>query len=216
MRRHPQPTLRPERKAWRAGARVVAGLDEAGRGPLAGPVIACAVVVDRDFLEAGLTAACPGLTDSKQLSAARRAAFHQFLVADARIRFGIGSASVEEIDRLNILRATHEAMRRALAALGPCDHVLVDGLPVPGLPVPSTALVKGDALSYSIAAASVIAKVTRDALMDDLDRAYPAYGFSRHRGYGTAAHLSALRAQGPCPAHRRSFLPVAQLLLPLP
>lgn len=215
MRRRPLPTLRPERKAWRAGALVVAGLDEAGRGPLAGPVVAAAVVIDRGFLESGFAAAYPGLTDSKQLSAARREVFQKSLVADSRIRFGIGSAGVEEIDRINILRATHEAMRRALAALGPCDHVLVDGLPVPGLPVASTALVKGDALSYSIAAASVIAKVTRDAWMDDLDRAFPGYGFARHRGYGTAAHMEALRALGPCPAHRRSFLPVAQLLLPL-
>lgn len=215
MSRPPPPSLRPEREVWQTGASLVAGLDEAGRGPLAGPVVAAAVVIDRAYLEGDFLDHYAGLTDSKQLSARRRAAFHAALLADPRIRHGLAQASVAEIEQLNILRATHLAMRRALDALGECAHVLVDGLPVPGLGRPSTALVGGDGRSYSIAAASVIAKVARDAMMDELDRAYPVYGFARHRGYGTAAHLKALRAHGPCPAHRRSFAPVSQLLLPL-
>lgn len=215
MSRRPPPTLQPERDAWAAGAGTVAGLDEAGRGPLAGPVVAAAVLIDRTYLESAFVERYPGLTDSKQLSAKQRAVFHAALLSDEHVRRGVASASVEEIDSLNILRATHLAMRRALAALGPCDHVLVDGLPVPGLGRPSTALVGGDGLSFSIAAASVIAKVTRDAMMDALDREYPAYGFARHRGYGTEAHLAALREHGPCPAHRRGFAPVTQLDLGL-
>lgn len=212
MSRRPKPTLQPERDAWQAGARLVTGLDEAGRGPLAGPVVATAVLIDREFLESGFVSAFSGLTDSKQLSARQRALFHAALLSDGRVRHAFACASVEEIDRLNILRATHLAMRRALDALGACDHVLVDGLPVPGLGVASTALVGGDGLSFSIAAASVIAKVTRDRMMDELDRLHPEYGFARHRGYGTAVHLKALRLHGPCPAHRRSFRPVADVL----
>ncbi len=215
MSRPPPPSLRPEREAWQVGAILVAGLDEAGRGPLAGPVVAAAVVINRAFLEGDFLDHFAGLTDSKQLTARRRATFNASLLGDPRIRHGLAQASVAEIDQLNILRATHLAMRRALDALGVCDHVLVDGLPVPGLGRASTALVGGDGRSYSIAAASVIAKVARDAMMDELDRAYPAYGFARHRGYGTAAHLKALREHGPCPAHRRSFAPVTQLLLPI-
>ena len=210
-----RPTLQPEREAWAEGFLRVAGVDEAGRGPLAGPVVAAAVLMDRSLLESDLHGVFPGLTDSKQLSAARRAVLFDLIAGHGSVRQGIGQATVEEIDRINILRATHVAMRRALEALGPCDMALVDGLPVPGLPVASRALVGGDARSFSIAAASILAKVTRDRLMDDLDRRYPCYGFARHRGYGTAAHLQALRIHGPCPEHRRSFAPVAQLSLPL-
>jgi ribonuclease HII len=122
----------------------------------------------------------------------------------------------EEIDRINILRATHEAMRRAVARLRITpQHVLIDGLPVPGFPLPQTALVGGDGLSYSIAAASILAKVTRDRLMQEMDEVYPGYEFGRHKGYGTAFHLERLRTHGPCAIHRRSFLPVQQALLPL-
>lgn len=187
--------------------RLVCGVDEAGRGPLAGPVYAAAVILDP-------ARPIDGLADSKKLSEPRRERL-ALEIRDRAAAFGIAFASVEEIDRLNILRATHLAMRRAVEALGGCDHLLVDGRPVPGLPAPSTAIVRGDSASYSIAAASIVAKVQRDRIMDDLDCAYPSYGFARHRGYGTAAHLAALARFGPCPAHRRSFAPVAQQLLAL-
>jgi ribonuclease HII len=196
-----------EREAFAAGRRRVAGLDEAGRGPLAGPVVAACVVLP---LQDGAPAELDGLTDSKQLTAARREYFLGILRRMPGVAIGVGRASVSEIDRLNVLRATHLAMARAAAALRPeADFLLVDGLPVPGLPIPSRSIVRGDALSLSIAAASVVAKVTRDRLMPALDRRHPGYGFARHKGYGTAAHLLALRLLGPCPAHRRSFRPVA-------
>lgn len=197
-----------ERAARAAGYACVCGIDEAGRGPLAGPVVAAAVV-----LPPGL--ALPGLNDSKKLTARRREALYTQLREDARVLIGVGMAEAAEIDRLNILRATHEAMARAVAALPTAvDFCLIDGLPVPQFPLPQRALVKGDARCLSIAAASIVAKVTRDRLMQDLAQQYPGYGFEKHAGYGTAAHLAALRRLGPCPEHRRSFAPVAQLLLP--
>ncbi len=197
-----------ERAARAAGYACVCGIDEAGRGPLAGPVVAAAVV-----LPPGL--ALPGLNDSKKLTARRREALYTQLREDARVLIGVGMAEAAEIDRLNILRATHAAMARAVAALPTAvDFCLIDGLPVPQFPLPQRALVKGDARCLSIAAASIVAKVTRDRLMQDLAQQYPGYGFEKHAGYGTAAHLAALRRLGPCPEHRRSFAPVAQLLLP--
>ncbi|MGN0837309.1 MAG: ribonuclease HII [Akkermansia sp.] len=197
-----------ERAARAAGYASVCGIDEAGRGPLAGPVVAAAVV-----LPPGL--ALPGLNDSKKLTARRREALYTQLREDARVLIGVGMAEAAEIDRLNILRATHEAMARAVAALPAMpDFCLIDGLPVPHFPLPHRALVKGDARCLSIAAASIVAKVTRDRLMLALAQQYPGYGFEKHAGYGTAAHLAALRRLGPCPEHRRSFAPVAQLLLP--
>jgi ribonuclease HII len=206
--------LRFEQEAWAQGARRLAGVDEAGRGPLAGPVVAAAVVFDRGFLEAEANHALQGLTDSKKLPATRREFFFARLTENPRVEIGIGLASVEEIDRLNILRATHLAMARALGALvPPPDLALVDGLPAKGLPVPHRAIVGGDGASLSIAAASIVAKVTRDRLMVDLAADYSGYGFDRHKGYGTAAHLEALQRLGPCPAHRTSFAPVAQLVL---
>ena len=206
--------LRFEREAWADPSLRIAGVDEAGRGPLAGPVVAAAVVFDKDFLEAEATASLAGLDDSKKLPASRREFFHALLSACPRARIGVASASVAEIDALNILRATHLAMARALAQLEPLpDLALVDGLPVKGLPVPHRAIVGGDAASLSIAAASVMAKVVRDRLMVELAAQYPGYGFERHKGYGTPAHLAALRRLGPCPAHRKSFGPVAQLSL---
>lgn len=206
--------LRFERQAWSAGRVRVAGVDEAGRGPLAGPVVAAAVLFDAAFLNAQERGELAGLTDSKKLSPARREHFFTLLRGRAEIVLGVGRAEVEEIDRLNILRATHLAMARALKALSVCpDLALVDGLPVPGLPCPSTAVVGGDGLSLSIAAASVVAKVTRDGLMVELDRQYPGYGLARHKGYGTPGHLDALRRLGPSPCHRRSFAPVRQLEL---
>lgn len=208
--------LRHEQEAWQAGFRHVAGVDEAGRGPLAGPVVAAAVAFDKEFLETEADQFLAGLTDSKKLPAARREYFFARITSCAQARVGVGSASVEEIERLNILNATHLAMARALAQLAPLpDLALVDGLPVKGLPVPHRAIVGGDAASLSIAAASVIAKVTRDRLMAELAALHPQYGFDRHKGYGTRDHLEALRRHGPCPAHRTSFAPVAQLTLEL-
>lgn len=206
--------LRHEQDAWAQGARRIAGVDEAGRGPLAGPVVAAAVVFQRDFLEAEAGGALRGLTDSKKLPARRREFFHALLTASPEVDVGIGSASVGEIDSLNILRATHLAMARAIGELArPPDLALVDGLPVKGLSVPHRAIVGGDAASLSIAAASVVAKVTRDRWLTELAAQYPDYGFERHKGYGTRAHLDALRRYGPCPAHRQSFAPVAQRVL---
>ena len=187
----------------------VAGIDEAGRGPLAGPVVAAAVVLPEGFHH-------PELADSKKLTERSRERLYAEITSHGEISWAMAVIEPEEIDRLNVLRATHEAMRRALAALlfAP-DHALIDGLPVLPFPVPQTALVGGDGLSFSIAAASVIAKVTRDRLMVEMEARYPAYGFAQHKGYGTALHLAKLRAHGPCAIHRRSFSPVQQARLPL-
>lgn len=198
-----------ERQLWAEGCRRIAGVDEAGRGPLAGPVVAAAVIFNSDFLEDEAAGLLAGLTDSKQLSEARRNAFFDIIAASATV--GIGLASVAEIDAINILRATHLAMRRAVDSLATApDHIIVDGRPVPGLATPSTAIIKGDGRSLSIAAASVMAKVTRDHLMVELDGRFPCYGFSRHKGYGSARHMQALLEYGPCPDHRRSFRPVRE------
>ena len=203
-------SLRYERELRATGVRVVAGIDEAGRGPLAGPVVAAAVVLPDDFQHAVLN-------DSKQLSATVRDRLYTELTAEGSgVAWAVGILESEEIDRLNILRATHQAMRRAVAALAVVpEHVLIDGLPVRPFPIPQTALVGGDALSLSIAAASIIAKVTRDRIMVEMDTVYPGYNFSQHKGYGTAEHLAKLQLHGPCPIHRRSFSPVAQLQLDL-
>jgi len=190
------------------GVARVAGLDEAGRGPLAGPVAAAAVILPRGYN-------CPGLDDSKKLSAAKREDLYQRITGDPQVRWAAATADCGEIDRLNILRATHLAMRRAVELLNPPpDHCLIDGLPVPGFPLPHDAVVKGDGKSLSIAAASIIAKVTRDRIMLEIDREFPQFGFARHQGYGTKEHLEALRIHGPCRHHRRSFQPVSQLTLP--
>lgn len=203
------PTMDHEHALRAAGCRVVAGIDEAGRGPLAGPVSVAAVVLPEDFSHALLN-------DSKQLSPGRREQLYEELTGDARIAWHCVLVEAAEIDRLNILRATHEGMRRAVRGLAvTADAALIDGRPVRDFPLRQLALVKGDALSYSIAAASVIAKVTRDRLMLRLAERYPGYGFEAHKGYGTAAHLEALRRLGPCPEHRRSFAPVSQLELGL-
>jgi ribonuclease HII len=187
----------------------IAGIDEAGRGPLAGPVAAAAVILPRNFR-------CPGLDDSKKISAPKRELLYQQLIGNREIVWAVALADREEIDRFNILRATHLAMRRAAEALSLLpDYCLIDGLPVKNFPLPHDGIVKGDGLSLSIAAASIIAKVTRDRLMAELDREFPHFGFAKHQGYGTKAHLEALRIHGPCCHHRRSFQPVAQLCLPL-
>ena len=203
------PDLAFESVLHARGVQRVAGVDEAGRGPLAGPVAAAAVILPPGF-------ACPGLDDSKKLRPALREALYERLTNDNSVLWAVAFAEREEIDRLNILRATHLAMRRAVEALSPPPgHCLIDGLPVRGFPFPHDAIVKGDSLSLSIAAASIIAKVTRDRRMGEIDREFPQFGFAKHQGYGTKAHLEALRIHGPCCHHRRSFQPVAQLALPL-
>jgi ribonuclease HII len=201
--------LSRERALRARGFVLVAGVDEAGRGPLAGPVVAAAVILPDGFT-------LDGLTDSKKVAAAKREKLYAALTANTDVLWAAAEATVADIDQLNILRATHLAMARAIDALpARPDHALVDGLPVRGLPVEHTALVAGDSLSLSIAAASIIAKVTRDRLMIGLDADYPKYGFARHKGYGVREHLEALRQHGPCPVHRRAFQPVAQTQLPL-
>jgi ribonuclease HII len=193
------------------GLRHIGGVDEAGRGPLAGPVVAAVVVLPVEWIRNGLPEELKGLNDSKQLPAARREEFFLFLTCAMSVRFAIARIDAATIDAVNILRATHRAMSQAVAELNPpAEHLLLDGLFVKSLLLPQIALVKGDSRSYSIAAASILAKVTRDRLMLEYDRAFPAYGFADHKGYGTAQHLAALNAHGPCPIHRRSFKPVRQ------
>jgi ribonuclease HII len=185
------------------------GVDEAGRGPLAGPMVVAAVTLPRAWIERGLPEPLAELNDSKQLTPRQRERLFEALLATSAARWHTALIDVATIDAINILRATHRGMTEAVRGLGDGScHVLADGLPVPGLPWPQTALVRGDARSYSIAAASIIAKVTRDRLMLDYDRHYPGYGFAQHKGYGTADHLAALAALGPCPIHRRSFAPL--------
>ena len=185
------------------------GIDEAGRGPLAGPVVAAAVVLPDGFHH-------DDLDDSKKLTARQRERLYTELTTRADIQWAVAVVEAEEVDRINILEATHEAMRRAVGGLVPDpDHALIDGLPVLPFPVPQTALVGGDGLSFSIAAASVIAKVTRDRIMVEMDARYPGYEFGQHKGYGTALHLAKLRTHGPCAIHRKSFSPVRQAVLPL-
>ncbi len=192
---------------FQKGCKQIAGIDEAGRGPLAGPVYAAAVILPSGFL-------LKGLDDSKKLSDSRRRTLFDQLTTDRNVLWGVGSASSAEIDCLNILKATHLAMRRALADLGttPC-HALIDGLPAQPFPIPQTALIGGDRLSLSIAAASILAKVHRDNVMLAMDRDFPQYGFARHKGYGTKSHIEALKLHGPCSSHRRSFAPVSAFFL---
>ncbi|WP_394793764.1 ribonuclease HII [Armatimonas sp.] len=185
---------------------IVCGIDEAGRGCLAGPVVAAAVILPKDFDPTGIG-------DSKKLTAKQREKAYERIVREA-LSFGIGQCTAEEIDKINILRATHEAMRRALAALTLApERVLVDGLAVPNLHKNCHNLIGGDALDVSIGAASILAKVTRDRLLVAYDTQWPEYGFAGHKGYGAATHLAALDKYGPCPIHRRTFGPVAQLAL---
>jgi ribonuclease HII len=200
-----RPSLEREVALWALGRTVVAGLDEAGRGPLAGPVVAAAVV---------FPPGCPrirGLDDSKRCTARQRERL-AVLVRERALAVAVGAASVHEIDRLNIRRASVLAMRRALTRLAvPPAAILVDGLPCPELGLPHEAIIDGDALCYSIAAASVIAKTVRDRLMLRLAPRYPGYAWDQNMGYATALHRDALAAQGPTPHHRRSFFPVLQM-----
>ncbi len=187
-----------ERRLWAQGISAVAGVDEAGRGPLAGPVVAAAVIFPPEVF-------IPGINDSKRLSARTRERLYQEIFRSART-VGVGVVQPADIDRTNILHATHLAMQKALSRLAvPPQHVLVDGHAVPDVGVPQTALVGGDGICFSIAAASIVAKVVRDRLMMAYDRLFPEYGFAEHKGYGTARHVAALRRYGRCPIHRRSF-----------
>jgi ribonuclease HII len=201
--------LAHERELLGGGLKLLAGLDEAGRGPLAGPVVAAAVMFPAGWLQGEFPAELEDLNDSKQLTEGQREHYFAWLTSRTEVRFAIAQADAAVIDCINILQATHRAMNDALAQLTPPPaHVLVDGLRVKSLRWAQTPLVKGDARSYSIAAASVLAKVTRDRLMREFDRQFPGYGFAEHKGYGTPAHLAALARLGPCPIHRRSFAPL--------
>jgi len=201
--------FRYEKKLRVIGVARIAGIDEAGRGALAGPVVAAAVVLPEKFRHRKLN-------DSKQLAPELREQICSELVSDPQVRWTVGIVDSVEIDRINILRASHRAMRLAIEALiEPPDYVLIDGLPVIPFPLPQTAIIDGDCISLSIAAASVIAKVTRDRMMRDFCAHFPQYCFGQHKGYGTELHLLKLYEFGPCPIHRRSFEPVAQPLLAL-
>src|SRR5436189_4791375 len=201
--------FRYEKKLRATGVARIAGIDEAGRGALAGPVVAAAVVLPEKFRHRRLN-------DSKQLAPELREQIYSDLVSDPEVRWTVGTVDSVEIDRINILRASHRAMRMAITTLiDPPDHVLIDDLPVIPFPLPQTAIIDGDCISLTIAAASVIAKVTRDRMMRDFCAQFPQYCFGQHKGYGTELHLVKLHEFGPCPIHRRSFEPVAQPLLAL-
>ena len=205
-----------ERELASAGKRGIVGVDEAGRGPLAGPVVVAAVMLPFAWIRVGMPAPFRDLNDSKLLTAERRSRFCRMLFEQESIAWAVCAVGPGRIDRLNILRATHYGMKRVVAKLGGrVDHVLVDGLPVAAIEQEQTALVKGDSKSYSIAAASVIAKTLRDRRMRRYHRQFPDYGFASHKGYPTREHLAALERYGPCRIHRRSFAPVRQLTLPL-
>ena len=202
----PHSMLIREQQLWSEGFSMLAGIDEAGRGPLAGPVVAACV-----YLEPSVW--IEGINDSKKLSESKREALYHQLMNTQGVHYGVGEASSSEIDEINILQATHLAMKRAYENLNKkIDYVLVDGLYLP-LDVPSEKIIKGDAKSYFIASASIIAKVTRDQIMKTLDEKYPQYGFKKHKGYGTKAHRNALDKHGPCIEHRKTFEPIKSWLL---
>ncbi len=202
-----RPHLDHERQFWQAGHTHVAGIDEAGRGAWAGPVVAAAVILDltkADRLSA--------VNDSKQLSARQRETLYQIIVDNCRA-FGVGHGTVEEIDSIGIVPATRLAMTRALEALSPQpDALIIDAVRLPKVNLPQSVFFFADSISLSVAAASIIAKVTRDRLMVELDAQYPRYDFARHKGYGTRIHQVALQSIGPCEIHRRSFKPISALL----
>lgn len=190
------------------GYNSVAGIDEAGRGPLAGPVVAAAVILPRDLR-------IPGINDSKKLAPTLRDSLYERICAEA-ISVGIGISDSSKVDRLNILQATLRAMEEAVGDLTvSADYLLIDGISSTSLPLPQRTIKKGDNLSISIAAASIIAKVTRDRMMIGYDQLYPGYGFAGHKGYGSASHLEAIAALGPCPIHRMTFRGVREHLSPM-
>lgn len=193
-----------ETELHKSGITHLAGVDEAGRGPLAGPVVVAAVILPHGVQ-------LPGLNDSKKIPEQRREALYELIIACA-ICYSIQIISSAIIDELNILRATHKGMRDALRGLAIVPQLaLIDGLPLPKSPIEQQNLIKGDSRSASIAAASILAKVTRDRLLLELDALYPEYGFARHKGYPTADHITALQTHGPCPEHRRSYGPVREV-----
>ena len=199
MRENPVDLWRYEREAFAEGFAVVCGVDEAGRGPLAGPVCAAAVILPRETV-------IDGLNDSKKLPDKKRRELYD-IITERAVAYGIAFASEQEIDEVNILQATFLAMERAMEKLSVRPQLaLIDGNRAKDFGLPVRTIVSGDALSASIAAASILAKVTRDRLMEELDGEYPQYGFAVHKGYGTKRHYEALRAFGPCPIHRRTFL----------
>jgi ribonuclease HII len=203
------PSLRHEKRAYNDGATIVAGVDEAGRGPLAGPVVAAAAILPREFRH-------KTLNDSKQLTPEQRDEVYAELTVRTDVQWAVGISEVEIIDAYNILRATWRAMVLSLDALPmKPDFVLVDGLHVPAIRLRQKPIVGGDAKSFSIAAASVIAKVTRDRMMLTIHERFPQYNFAQHKGYATPEHLAALDQFGPSPVHRRSFSPVRQSLQPV-
>lgn len=188
-----------ERDCFAAGCQLVCGVDEAGRGPLAGPVCAASVILPPDLV-------IPGLNDSKKLTDKKRRELFEIITSEA-VSYGIALVDEKQIDEMNILQATFRAMEQAVARMDVTpDLALVDGNREPSMGLPVRTVVKGDSLSANIAAASILAKVTRDRLMEQLDETYPQYGFAVHKGYGTKRHYEALREYGPCPIHRRSFL----------
>ncbi len=204
----PTPDLAFEQRFWQEGRRAIAGIDEAGRGALAGPVAAAAVILPS---KAGLILDLRGVRDSKQMTSAQREQWAG-AIRQVALAWGVGLASHAEIDALGIAPATRLAAQRAIASLAlPPDHLLIDYLPLPEVAIPQTSLPKGDARSLSIAAASILAKTSRDAILRDLDRQYPGYGFAMHKGYGTAAHLAAIEQLGPAPVHRQSFQPLKSM-----
>lgn len=191
--------MRVFEKKYRTEYTMICGIDEAGRGPLAGPVVAgaCILPQDVDILY---------LNDSKKLSAQKREQLYDEICEKA-ITYGVGIVSPQRIDEINILQATYEAMRQAVSKLDPSpDMLLVDAVTIPKITTKQVGIIKGDAKSVSIAAASILAKVTRDRMMTELDEAYPEYGFAKHKGYGSAAHIAALKQYGPCPIHRETFI----------
>jgi ribonuclease HII len=210
---HSQPhdRLTFERTLWSREFTLVAGVDEAGRGPLAGPVVAAAVILPAAWANGGFEAKLSDLNDSKQLTETQRERFFEIIITHPDIHHAIAIVDAATIDRINILQATHRAMNEALAQLNPPpQHVLVDGRPVKSMTLPQTAVVKGDSKSYSVAAASVLAKVTRDRMMLEFDAKFPGYGFAIHKGYGVPQHLAAIDKLGPCPIHRMTFAPLKQ------
>jgi len=195
-----------EKQLTEQGFKKIAGIDEAGRGPLAGPVVAAACILPQGLL-------FEKLNDSKQLSEKEREILFTAITTSPGSIYGIGIVDVETIDQINILRATHLAMQRAVAALSEKpDYLLIDGNQLPFFEIPREGVIKGDAKSVSIAAASVLAKVTRDRIMTELDAQWPEYGFKQHKGYGTGKHTQAIQKWGVCPIHRRSFEPIKSML----
>jgi ribonuclease HII len=206
---HDDKLLALETDKWDEGFSFVAGVDEVGRGPLAGPVVAAAVVFPQG-------SKIPRVDDSKKLTATKRDELRQAIIEVPGVQYAIIELSHEIVDEINILRASQLAMRRAVEQLEQVDFLLVDGLPVPNLPVANLAVVKGDSKSASIAAASILAKEYRDTLMITLAKKFPGYGFEKHKGYGTKQHLRALQELGVCQIHRRSFAPVRAIIEPPP